>query len=63
MWKDGSPVQIAYWADGEPNDGTSNKEGCVELYYTGKWNDLYCYSKRGYICKIAMGKLNCSVSF
>ena len=33
---------------GEPN---GKMENCVEFLMKGKWNDLPCDKKRGYICK------------
>ena len=60
LWNDGTPMDFARWAPGEPND----KEGtppqlCVEMYVTlfpGYWNDHLCAQLRSYVCKAKMGK-------
>lgn len=54
-WTDGSAVDYVNWGDNEPNN-FHGSEDCVELVVgNGKWNDVNCYSKRNWICKIAKG--------
>lgn len=51
LWLDNAPVDFVNWNIGEPSD--HNDEHCVEMYSShGTWNNLYCSSYRGYICKI-----------
>ncbi|XP_043920561.1 macrophage mannose receptor 1 isoform X2 [Protopterus annectens] len=55
LWIDNSAVEFVNWADGKPSgeDDTSH-EDCVEMYSAkGTWNNNYCRSYRGYICKTA----------
>merc|ERR1740133_448442 len=37
------------WNKGEPNN--YNTENCVEIYQSGKWNDLKCATKRPFFCQ------------
>ncbi|CAL4169922.1 unnamed protein product [Meganyctiphanes norvegica] len=37
------------WA---PNEPSGIGENCIEMYDTGKWNDLNCETKRPYVCKM-----------
>merc|ERR1740117_2222713 len=37
------------WNKGEPNN--YNTEDCVEMYQSGKWNDLKCATKRPFFCQ------------
>lgn len=53
-WKhSGYPINIQFWAPGEPNDKTGN-EDCLhmrrDLSYGG-WNDISCDTKFFYICE------------
>ncbi|XP_053569949.1 macrophage mannose receptor 1 isoform X2 [Bombina bombina] len=53
LWLDNTPVDFVNWNEGEPTEDSDSEE-CVEMYATkGTWNNLYCSSYRGYICKIA----------
>ncbi|XP_022332922.2 macrophage mannose receptor 1-like isoform X2 [Crassostrea virginica] len=51
-WIDNSPVDFTNWNVGEPN---SYAENCGEIIVksdgVGKWNDVYCSVRRGYICQ------------
>merc|ERR1712166_1525787 len=37
------------WYKGEPNN--YNTEDCVEMFQSGKWNDLKCATKRHFFCQ------------
>uniref|UniRef100_H3APD1 Macrophage mannose receptor 1 n=1 Tax=Latimeria chalumnae TaxID=7897 RepID=H3APD1_LATCH len=51
IWIDRTPVDFVKWDVGEPKG--QNSEDCVEMYSTsGAWNNLYCTTYRGYVCKI-----------
>ncbi|XP_053376685.1 macrophage mannose receptor 1-like [Mercenaria mercenaria] len=41
---------FTYWASGQPNLAAT-LEGCVEIWWAGKWNDLQCGTKRPYFCE------------
>lgn len=51
-WLDNSPVDFTNWKPGEPS---TYNERCVEMMVsgdnTGKWNDVSCESRRGFICQ------------
>ncbi|XP_056375176.1 macrophage mannose receptor 1-like [Hyla sarda] len=50
LWLDNTPLDFVNWNTGEPSDGSD--ENCVEMYATkGTWNNIYCSSYRGYVCK------------
>ncbi|CAH2282335.1 macrophage mannose receptor 1-like isoform X2 [Pelobates cultripes] len=50
LWLDNSPVDYINWNEGEPSNHET--EECVEMYsQEGTWNNMYCSSYRGYICK------------
>ncbi|KAG9329802.1 hypothetical protein JZ751_029573 [Albula glossodonta] len=50
IWTDGSPWDYQAWVPGEPRP--TNSEHCVEMNWKehGKWNDLACWKKLGYMC-------------
>ncbi|KAH7698372.1 c-type lectin, partial [Aphelenchoides avenae] len=58
-WSDGSEVNYAPWALGEPNDFLSD-EDCAELHmsrawgdgYYGMWNDVSCTWPYSAVCQI-----------
>ncbi|KAK3100720.1 hypothetical protein FSP39_024244 [Pinctada imbricata] len=53
-WFDGSPKNFINWDTSEPSgkNQRGNEENCVEVRsWNGKWNDLDCTLKRGYICE------------
>ena len=37
------------WQHGEPNN--LGNEDCTQMYGNGRWNDLKCSSKLGYVCE------------
>ncbi|KAM3929565.1 macrophage mannose receptor 1-like [Leptodactylus fuscus] len=50
LWLDNTPMEFVNWNAGEPSD--QSEEHCVEMYSTkGTWNNIYCSSYKGYICK------------
>ncbi|CAH1796402.1 unnamed protein product [Owenia fusiformis] len=53
LWIDNSDFTYSNWDLGEPNGG--NDEPCVHLqrdiHHVGKWNDIRCNSRFGYICQ------------
>ncbi|XP_077994200.1 alpha-N-acetylgalactosamine-specific lectin-like [Glandiceps talaboti] len=52
-WLDGSLVTYSDWNTGQP-DNYENKEDCGHfVYHNGKWNDLPCSKKIGFICEKA----------
>ncbi|XP_069468594.1 C-type lectin BfL-2-like [Ambystoma mexicanum] len=53
IWTDGSPFNYQNWSPGEPNN-YMNVEFCIEMYPTGKWNDVPCTHKQPFICKYNM---------
>ncbi|KAG9329801.1 hypothetical protein JZ751_029572, partial [Albula glossodonta] len=50
IWTDGSPWNYDAWVPGEPSHG--KQEHCLEMNWSehGKWNDLACWKKLGYMC-------------
>ncbi|XP_035670035.1 uncharacterized protein LOC118411665 [Branchiostoma floridae] len=54
-WTDGSPVDYTNWASGEPNDfDGSGRENCVEMYADGRWNDINCFGRLGFVCETSL---------
>ncbi|KAM9308126.1 macrophage mannose receptor 1 [Gastrophryne carolinensis] len=50
LWLDNTPLDYVNWNNGEPSDQPD--ENCVEMYSNkGTWNNAYCSSYRGYLCK------------
>ncbi|XP_042329971.1 macrophage mannose receptor 1-like [Sceloporus undulatus] len=50
LWLDNTVMDFVNWNIGEPSPQTS--EECVEMYSSsGMWNNAYCSSYAGYICK------------
>jgi hypothetical protein len=45
----GSALGYTNWNAGEPND--SNGEDCLEMYGSGKWNDIKCSQQKLTICQ------------
>ena len=57
-WSDNSAVNFLYWNPGEPSQlGSHNQiEECIEFNRQAeKWNDISCFSQRGYVCKTIKG--------
>ncbi|XP_052254421.1 macrophage mannose receptor 1-like [Dreissena polymorpha] len=53
-WTDGTAINFVSWNAGEPSllGSHGQTEECVEFdRNTGKWNDIDCYTNRGYVCK------------
>ncbi|XP_078496274.1 C-type Lectin CRL-like [Lissotriton helveticus] len=55
IWTDGSDINYQNWAPGEPNN-INGKEFCMEMYKSGKWNDLFCYTQRVFICEYRLNR-------
>uniref|UniRef100_A0A8D0GM94 Macrophage mannose receptor 1 n=1 Tax=Sphenodon punctatus TaxID=8508 RepID=A0A8D0GM94_SPHPU len=54
LWLDNTAVDFVSWNPGEPSSQTN--ENCVEMYSSsGNWNNIYCNSYKGYVCKKAKG--------
>ncbi|XP_014457049.1 macrophage mannose receptor 1 isoform X1 [Alligator mississippiensis] len=50
LWLDNTAVDFVNWNVGEPS--SQQNEHCVEMYAnSGLWNNIYCSSYKGYICK------------
>lgn len=50
LWLDNTAVNFVNWNVGEPSP--QQNEHCVEMYAnSGYWNNFYCSSYKGYICK------------
>ncbi|XP_073533568.1 macrophage mannose receptor 1-like [Phyllobates terribilis] len=50
LWLDNTPLDFVNWNAGEPSE--QSDEDCVEMYsLKGTWNNIYCSSYKGYICK------------
>uniref|UniRef100_A0A8B9SG96 C-type lectin domain-containing protein n=1 Tax=Anas platyrhynchos TaxID=8839 RepID=A0A8B9SG96_ANAPL len=50
LWLDNTAVNFVNWNVGEPSP--QQNEHCVEMYAnSGYWNNNYCSSYKGYICK------------
>ncbi|KAM6451461.1 macrophage mannose receptor 1-like isoform 1-T1 [Liasis olivaceus] len=50
LWIDNAVVNFVNWNIGEPSD--QNNEECVEMFASsGTWNNIYCNSYLGYVCK------------
>ncbi|XP_018430611.1 PREDICTED: hepatic lectin-like [Nanorana parkeri] len=56
-WVDGTPFSSTpkHWASGQPDEyfghGLGGGEDCVQLYYSGDWNDEHCSRAYRYICE------------
>ena len=61
FWIDNSTLDFENWENGEPNgNGPDGYEGCVKIYANnGRWNDVVCTDKLGYICQIPKGRIFC----
>uniref|UniRef100_A0A8C8RHJ4 Macrophage mannose receptor 1 n=1 Tax=Pelusios castaneus TaxID=367368 RepID=A0A8C8RHJ4_9SAUR len=50
LWLDNTAVDFVNWNVGEPS--SQQNEHCVEMYAnSGYWNNIYCSSYKGYVCK------------
>ena len=52
-WVDGSALTYSFWSSGEPNNH-GGKENVVEMWSSGKWNDITSSSKRHYMCEYSL---------
>ena len=57
IWSDQSSVFYTSWGRGEPSSH-NNDEDCVEMrtfnQQKGKWNDINCDKRNGFVCKKRM---------
>jgi len=61
VWSDGCKMSYSNWNTNEPNN-YGNNEDCVHFIAAknGKWNDLDCNSKLGFVCKRAKRNYKCN---
>lgn len=52
VWDGYGPIRphVYKWHYGEP-DNLKHQEFCIEMRYTGNWNDLNCVRERYYVCQ------------
>ncbi|CAG5120963.1 unnamed protein product, partial [Candidula unifasciata] len=50
LWSDGTPFAFFNWAVRQP-DNSYNSDCAVMVQSSGKWDDVDCQSRNGYICK------------
>ncbi|XP_039456396.1 hepatic lectin-like [Oreochromis aureus] len=56
-WVDGTPLNLKYWAHGQPNNGGGNpkwgEEDCAHIWTDGKalWNDRSCRDSLPWVCE------------
>ena len=49
-WVDGTPFDLEFWLEGEPNSIEGDMEDCVEAYYqTAEWNDAHCSDQKAWV--------------
>lgn len=54
QWADGTNITItSKWLPREPNN--LRNEDCVEVKWDGRWNDLACSNRLGFICETRLG--------
>lgn len=51
VWVDGTPLSLAFWHSGEPNDAGKGGEDCATLLFDGLWNDARCPNNDFWICE------------
>ena len=55
QWIDGSLAVYLNFAPNQPNNWKGT-QGCVEMYPSGKWNDLNCNTFLHYSCELSSGR-------
>ncbi|XP_014863232.1 PREDICTED: CD209 antigen-like [Poecilia mexicana] len=54
-WVDGTPLTLAFWAQGQPNSHQGRNQDCVEVWHrskgVGDWNDENCNIEQFWICE------------
>ena len=55
QWIDGSLVVYLNFTSNQPNNWKGT-EDCVEMYPSGKWNDLNCNTSLHYSCELSSGR-------
>ena len=57
-WSDGSMIDYVNWGEGQP-DSRDTSQYCAKVYQDGgKWDDVLCSEKNGFICKAKKSKLS-----
>ncbi|HVZ36516.1 MAG TPA: lectin-like protein, partial [Polyangiaceae bacterium] len=51
VWSNGSPLQYANWAMGQPDNYLGAEDCVVKLSPAGTWNDTSCASLNAYVCE------------
>jgi hypothetical protein len=51
VWSNGSPLQYANWAMGQPDNYLGAEDCVVKLSPAGTWNDTSCASLSAYVCE------------
>lgn len=52
QWVDNTPLSYTHWAANNPDDTANSGKDCGLMYSdTGLWNDAYCRTKQGYVCR------------
>jgi hypothetical protein len=51
VWSNGSPLQYANWAMGQPDNYLGAEDCAVKLSPAGSWNDTSCASLNAYVCE------------
>ena len=54
-WSDGSDFSFTYWDQGQPDNGVTFPEDCIEMghrmYTPASWNDLECNLYNDVVCE------------
>ena len=54
-WSDGSEFSFTYWDQGQPDNGVTFPEDCMEMGYQtstlDRWNDWTCSLYNGVVCE------------
>ena len=61
VWSDGTTYSYTSWDDGQPSN-TNNKQDCVVIRNTGKWDDVTCGGSRAYVCKTSASTSSTTVT-
>ena len=56
-WSDGSPLLFLNWQPNQPSDDFGMENCAMMGSRDGRWDDVSCANKQGYICKRGLGKV------